>query len=305
MDLAVIIVTWNVRDLVLAALRSLLDDLAGWGARVIVVDNASSDGTPDAVREAFPQVEVIASDENLGFAAGNNLAMRRLMTDGLPRAVYLLNPDTETRSGATRILHDALFDLPRAGLVGARLYYGDGSHQDSAFAFPGIIQSLIDTWPVPARLHISRLNGRYPRALYEGGRPFPVDHTLGATMMLRGDVIEDVGIFDEGFFMYCEEIDWSMRIRASGREIYCIPAAEVIHYQGQSTRQIRTRSVLNLWRSRIRLFEKHYSPLKVALLRGVIRVGMRHQIARARADDSLTPEQRAALIAAYEEVMAL
>jgi N-acetylglucosaminyl-diphospho-decaprenol L-rhamnosyltransferase len=317
MELAVVIVSWNTRDLTLDTLRTLYQDLETNGpqAQAWVVDNASSDGTPDAIRSQFPQVTLVASEINLGFAAGNNHALNRMgfgnercTADDLPRAVYLLNPDTQTQMGATRTLYDALFALPRAGVVGAQLAYEDGSFQHGAFRFPGLGQLIIDLFPVPGRLYESALNGRYPRQAYQGNTPFPVDHTLGATLMLRRDVIQQVGMFDEQYFMYCEEIDWSIRIRRAGWEIYCVPAARVIHLAGQSTRQIRPQSVINLWRSRMRLFEKYYSRPQLILARQVIRLGMRRQIAAARRacqKGDLTAEQCDDLIHAYRAVQTL
>lgn len=315
-DLAVIIVSWNTRALTLNALRTLYADLAQHGpaAEVWLVDNASTDGTPDQVRRAYPGTHVIESADNLGFAAANNLALSALGFGATgapapqPVAVYLLNPDTRTHLGATRALWDALFDLPKAGAVGARLTYGDGAFQHSAFRFPGLAQLVIDLFPVPARLHDTALNGRYPRALYSAGAPFPVDHTLGATMMLRRDAIRATGVFDEQFTMYCEEIDWSMRIRAAGYEIYCVPAAHVTHLAGQSTRQVRPQSILNLWRSRVRLYDKHASAGVRRAARWIIRAGMARKIAVAKRDfstGSLTAAQRDALIEVYRQIQRL
>jgi GT2 family glycosyltransferase len=315
-ELAVVIVSWNTRDLTLDALCTLFDDLNANGpaAQVWVVDNASRDGSPDAIRREFPQVELIVSTENLGFAGGNNHVLRMLgfsdtpapnSRDDAPRAVYLLNSDTRTQPGATRTLYDALFRLPRAGVVGAQLAYGDGSFQHGAFHFPGLRQLLVDLFPVPGRLHESAFNGRYPRSLFAAGVPFPVDHTLGATMMLRREVIEQTGLFDESYFMYCEEIDWSMRIRRAGWEIYTVPRARVIHLAGQSTKQIRAASIVNLWRSRWLFFERYYSPLKRLLARQLIRRGMQRQITlteHAYAAGELATEQRDALIGAYRTV---
>lgn len=319
-ELAVIIVSWNTRELTLDALRTLFADLDAHGpqAEVWVVDNASTDGSPAAIRAAFPRVHMLACHENLGFAGGNNHALRELgfsatpraATDPttLPRAVYLLNSDTRTHSGATRALFDALFQLPRAGVVGARLEYADGTFQHSAFGFPGISQLVVDLFPVPGRLHNSRLNGRYPLARYAAGAPFPVDHTLGATMMLRREAILATGLFDEQFFMYCEEIDWSMRIRRAGWEIYTVPRARVTHLAGQSTQQVRPQSVTNLWRSRLRLYDKHYSRIKRQIARRLIGWGMRRkqvQAQQALAAGELSPAQHADLLAAYRTVRQL
>lgn len=310
-DLAAIIVTWNVRALALDALRTLTADLetTGLNAQVWVVDNASADGTPGAIRAEFPQVRLIESDTNLGFGAGNNAALRALgfcdsptpNPDG-PRAVFLLNPDTLVQPGAVGALHAALFGLPRAGVVGARLSYEDGAFQHSAFRFPGLMQIAFDLLPMPdrvrGRFYDTRLNGRYSRALYAKGQPFPVDHTLGATMMLRREAIEQTGLFDEQFYMYVEEIDWSMRIRRAGWEIYTVPAAHIIHLEGRSTKQARPESLVNLWRSRFRFYTKHYPPAKVALARLLVGLGMRLKIMRGR--QSGDP-----LIEAYRAVMGL
>jgi GT2 family glycosyltransferase len=279
--LAVIIVTWNTRDLTVNALRSLYADLetSGLTAVVYVVDNASTDGTAESIRVLFPQVKLIVSAENLGFGGANNLAIRQIMTEpDPPTAIYLLNSDTLTQIGATRALYDALFSNPRIGLVGARLSYEDGSFQHSAFAFPGLKQLWVEFFPTPGRLIESTFNGRYPKSLYERGTPFPVDFVLGATMMLRREVIEQMGMFDEQFFMYCEEIDWEWRIHDAGWQVMCVPAAQVTHLAGQSTRQVRPRSLVNLWTSRLLLAKKHYPRWKHPLARILIALGSRRKL---------------------------
>jgi len=308
-DLAVIIVTWNVRHLIEQALQSLLDDLgqSGLTARVIVVDSASSDGTPDLVAARFPQVDLIASDENLGFGRANNTGMQRLGFDGslppdrLPRAVYLLNPDTITQVGATRTLYDALFSQANVGLVGAQLSYGDGSFQHGAFTFPGLRQLWAEFFPIPGRWRESRFNGRYARALYHAGQPFPVDFTLGATMMLRREVILQTGMFDEAYFMYCEEIDWAWRIHAAGWDVWCVPAAHVVHLSGQSSGQVRPRSVVHLWESRLRFIGRAYPRWKQSLARLIIRTGMGRKIRQLPPDDP----HRDALREAYQMIQTM
>lgn len=292
-ELAIILVTWNVRELALNALRSLFADLDTHGpnADVYVIDNASSDGTAEAVAAAFPQVKLTASAENLGFVKGNNLALRQIgfgtSTVELPQAVYLLNPDTITQSGATRALYDALMAHPSWGLVGAALHYEDGSFQHSAFAFPGLKQLWTEFFPTPGRLIEGSFNGRYPQALYYAGKPFPVDFVLGATMMLRREVVELTGMFDEQFFMYCEEIDWAWRIRKAGWDVYCVPQAQVTHLSGQSTGQARPQSIRYLWTSRLRLFDKYFPRWKLWLARRMVAVGMRRKIQQAKTSADL------------------
>lgn len=311
-ELAVVIVTWNVRNLALNALQSLFADLSADGpaAAVYVVDNASSDGTAEAVARAFPQVRLIASHQNLGFGAANNRALREigfgsLPSSELPRAVYLLNPDTLTHPGATRTLFDTLMADPQLGLVGAGLEYEDGAFQHAAFQFPGLRQLWVEFFPIPGRLYESRFNGRYPRQWYKAGQPFAIDFPLGATMMLRREVIEQTGGFDEQFFMYCEEIDWAWRIHKAGWQVRCVPAARVTHLEARSTRQIRPQSIINLWRSRLLLYRKHYPAWKVWAARHMIAQGMQRKIARTQHDTSLSDEQRGALVDAYTTVRKL
>ena len=308
--LAIIIVTWNVRDLTLACLESLYADLerSGLSAAVWIVDNASRDGTLDAVRANFPQTKIIASDKNLGFAGGNNAALRAIgfpdgEADSLPQAVLLLNPDTIVRPSALNALLEIFTSLPQVGVAGPRLFYEDGSFQHSAFAFPGLGQLAIDLFPFPARLRESSLNGRYPRLLYDRNRPFPIDHPLGAAMLLRREAIRQVGLMDEGYHMYCEEIDWAMRIKRAGWQAYCVPAAEVVHYSGQSTRQMPSQSIINLWSSRLRLYALNYAPIKRWLALAILRAGMNRQIRLVARDSSVDEETRAEIVAAYASIL--
>jgi len=283
--LSVVIVSWNVRDLLAGCLHSLLADLnrSRFEAWVWVVDNASTDGTPEMVARDFPTVHLIASRENLGFAAGNNLALKSVLreTEHATRNtqyVWLLNPDTEVLPGATAALVEALEAHPRTGVAGAKLLYPDGSLQHAAFRFPGLAQLAFDLFPLPARLYDTRLNGRYPRRLYEGTVPFRVDHPLGAAMMVRTEAIRQVGLMDEGYRMYCEEIDWCWRMRRAGWKALCVPTAQVIHHAGQSTGQVPIPSFINLWTSRARLYRKHHGPVRRRLARALVRLGMRRRM---------------------------
>lgn len=294
-DLAIIIVNWNVRDLLAACLRSVQADLASsnLSAQIWVVDNDSSDGSVEMLRRDFPKLHLINSDRNLGFAAGNNAALRAIgfadpsrpsaipPAETLPVAVLLLNPDTELHPGALRSLVDFLRRTPQAGIAGAQLLFGDGSFQHSVFDFPGLWQLAIELLPGPGRLVESRLNGRYPRRLYEQNHPFKVGHPLGAAICVRSAAIKQVGLLDEQYHMYVEEVDWSKRIQAAGWQAYCVPAAKVTHLGGQSSTQIQMTSFVNLWRSRRRFYDKHYPALKVWLARQIVQAGMRRMANQA------------------------
>jgi N-acetylglucosaminyl-diphospho-decaprenol L-rhamnosyltransferase len=288
LDIAIVIVTWNNADIIGNALQSLIDDLQTTALthQIWVADSASSDNTVELIRTDFPDVNLIASDENIGFSRSNNLAMREIGFEGdlsekeLPRVVYLLNPDTITHQGATQTLYDTLMNHEEVGSVGARLTYGDGSFQHSAFMFPDLGQIWTEFFPVPGRFIEGSFNGRYEKAKYQSDKPFAVDFTLGATMMLKREILMQTGLFDEDFLIYCEEVDWAWRIHKAGWTIMCVPQAHVTHLGGQSTSQVRAWSVLNLWKSRLHLYDKHYSSWKRWLAHRLVMLGMRRKISK-------------------------
>ncbi|MCS7055842.1 MAG: glycosyltransferase [Thermoflexales bacterium] len=276
--LAVVIVSWNVRDLLRTCLDSLLADLEASGipSCIVVVDSASTDETPAMVRAEFPAVELIACDDNIGYVKGNNLALTHLGIAGKVgqavaqparlacasfRFAWLLNPDTVVHRGAAKALLDFMEAHPRCGLCGPKLLNPDGSLQHGAFALPGLVQLALETQPVLWRFRDTWLDGRYAAAQYEGP-PFRVGHPLGAAMFARVEAIRQVGLLDEGFEMYAEEVDWAMRMHKAGWEIWCVPQAVVTHYGGASSGQVSERAERLKWRSRQRYYRKHYGPLK-------------------------------------------
>jgi N-acetylglucosaminyl-diphospho-decaprenol L-rhamnosyltransferase len=312
MDLAVIIVSYNTRDLLANCLKSVSAGLARseLAGEVWVVDNASADGSAQMVCERFPLVHLVAHDENVGFAAGNNLALSAMGwgQDTTSRHVLFLNPDTRVMGDALGELIRFLDGMPRAGVAGARLVHDDGSFQHSAFAFPGLMQIFFDFFPLHHRLLDSRLNGRYARRLYEAGRPFPVDHPLGAAMMVRGDTLLKVGAFDERFFMYCEEIDLCRRIKSAGWAIYCVPRAEIVHLVGQSTRQFRDQMFVSLWRSRYLMFDKQETRVFRWAVRRLVRLGLwaeGRRVRRAHHRGEIGTMDLEGRLAAYRQVAAL
>lgn len=331
-DLAVVIVSYNVRQLLRECLRSLLASLnrsANLQAEVWVVDNASSDGSAAMVRDRFPQVRLLVSEENLGFAAGNNLVLRLLgfadrpgadgqrvlsqsfsvlsdgvpRSDGSPRYVWLLNPDTVVLDDAPAQMVAFLDNWPEVGACGAYLRYPDGRFQHAAFRFPGLTQIALDLCPPPGRLSRllldSRLNGRYSQRLYDSGQPFPVDFVLGAALMVRGAAIHQVGLLDEGYFMYCEEMDWQRRLRAAGWPVYLVPTARVVHCGGASTAQFRASMFVALWRSRLRYFRRYHGLFFNRLASGLIKLELWMAARRAR---RLVLPDLAERLAAYAEV---
>ena len=309
LDLAVVVVSYNTRALTLDCLRSVYRELesAELDSRVWVVDNASADESSAAIARDFPQAILIASKENLGFAGGTNLALHQIgALAAQPRHVLLLNPDTLVEPGALRTMVRFLDGNPHVGVAGAQLCYADGRFQHGAFRFPTLAMAFLEFWPIHKSLLDSRLNGRYPRARYEAGSPFPIDHPLGAAMMVRWEVIAQHGMLDDGFFMYCEEVDWCMRIKKAGWSIYCVPQARVAHLGGQSAQQFRDARFVALWRSRFRLFRKHYGRTYQIMARAIVRAGLARSIrqleAQVRAGTVAEGEARSR-IGAYRTVM--
>jgi hypothetical protein len=310
MQIAVIIVNYRTRALLHAALQSVYTaQLPRDSAlRVIVVDNASGDGSAEMVAQHFPQATLIVSPSNLGFTGGNNLALHLLglrvtppaaahqflaampVAHVTPRYTLLLNPDTELAPDALLQMVDHMERSPRTAICGAHLHYGDGTFQHGAFAFPTLAQVALDFFPlvgVPGaqRIRASRLNGRYPDKLWQGKTAFPVDFVLGAAMFVRAAAINDVGGLDDGYFMYCEEMDWALRMGRAGWKIYALPTAHVTHHEGQSSRQARWASYEQLWRSRFRFYAKHsdrYPGVYRLLVRFLVRMGSAWRSHQAR-----------------------
>ncbi|HEX2910120.1 MAG TPA: glycosyltransferase family 2 protein [Chloroflexia bacterium] len=278
-DLSIVIVSYNTSGLLRKCLQAVYaNPHHHYRFEVLVVDNNSKDDSVSMVRAEFPQAHLIANNENRGFAAASNQALSVARGDYL----VLLNPDTEVVDDALWKMVAFLEAEPQAAIVGPALLYPDGSFQEGAFHFPGLGQLFFEFFPLNWRFTRSRLNGRYPRRLYEGEFPqaFEIDFPLGACLMVRRAVLEKIGLMDEDFFMYMEEIDWCYRVKQSempagyspvglrfraGRrkphhwKIYCLPSARIIHHAGASTRQFREDMQVQLWRSRFYFFRKHYS----------------------------------------------
>jgi hypothetical protein len=300
-DLSVIVVSYNVEGLLRRCLESIYRDLAPSALEfeLLVVDNASTDGSGEMVRACFPQARLLQNQTNRGFAAAVNQALAL----GQGRFFLLLNPDTEVLDQAPTKLLAFLQANPQAGMVSGQLLNPDGSFQHGVFRFPTLWMSFFDFFPLNHRLLNSRLNGRYALGQQE---PFEIDHPLGACMMVRREAVESVGPLDEGFYIYCEEIDWCMRLRKGGWRIYCQPQARIVHYGGQSTRQAAPAMFVELHRSRMRLFQKHYSPLFLWAHRRIVRLGVRRQMARLGRrfrEGAISRDERDAWLLAYRQVL--
>ncbi len=262
-DLSIVIVNWNVRDLLRRCLNSVLSSsqYPAAGIEVIVVDNGSSDGSVEMVRAEFPGVHLIANAENRGFPAANNqgLAVAR------GRYVLLLNPDTEVVRDALATMVAFADAHPDVGMVGPQLLNSDGSVQSSRRRFPTLATAFFEsTWL--ARYAPRRLLERYEFLDQSDDVTQDVDWLYGAALMARREAIEQVGPMDEGYFMYSEELDWCRRFRESGagssgrrgwRVVY-LPTAQVIHHEGKSSEQVVAARHTHFQTSKVRYFHKYH-----------------------------------------------
>jgi len=261
--LSVIIVSWNVRDLLDHALDAVYT--AGTHTpelEVIVVDSASVDGTPEMIRERYPQVHLIASDENLGFAKGNN----RGIAEAHGEYLLLLNADTVVRGDALAVLVSTLQEHPDAGMVGPRLLNADGTTQSSRRRIPTLpVLFLESTWlqGLAPRRQLARF---YVEDVADDKVQL-VDWLTGAAMLIRREVLDDVGGLDEGFFMYSEELDWCHRIGDAGWKIIYTPAAQIVHYGGKSSEQVAPARHIYFQSSKIRYASKYHGWLAAEALR--------------------------------------
>jgi GT2 family glycosyltransferase len=268
---SIIVVSWNTRDLLEQCLTSISQssvtgDLC---TEVIVVDNASSDGSAEAAR-AFSGVEVVALSHNIGYGRANNLGIQR----GSGRYFLILNPDTILRTGSVEGLVDFADRVPRAGIVAPRLLNEDHTVQASAFKFPTLAMAAIDLFPLPTwlpgrlRAHLlnSGFNGRYAIE-QQANEPFQMQHPLGACMLIRRAAYEECGGFDANIFMYSEEIDLALRYAHAGWQCWQVPRARVVHLGGRSTSQAPVAMHRELWRSRLYIYRKHRSGLAYAALK--------------------------------------
>lgn len=292
-DLSVIIVSWNVRDLLRACLASLTADAVSAAAgasqpafstEIIVVDNASADGSATMVAAEFcsaanaaaefPTVRLIASPENRGFTGGNNQGLA--LAQG--RYILFLNPDTVVMPGSLATMVAYMEAHPTVGALGPRLRYGDGSLQSSQRRFPTLATALFESTPFAWHWPDNRWARAYRleddgRRMTDDGRSAGfqpatrVDWVTGAAILTRREVLDQVGGFDEGYFMYSEELDWCRRVVMAGWPIVYLPTAEIIHYEGKSSEQVPAARHIRFHRSRVRYFRKFHGAAAAETLR--------------------------------------
>ena len=256
-EISIIIVSYNVRQLLTECIASVINACRGIEHEIIVVDNASADGSAETVIKQFPQVKIIANAENKGFSSANNQGYK--ISQG--RYVLLLNPDTTVKPGAVKTVLDFLKAAPKAGLAGCRLLTGSGRLQPSIINYPSITENILTA------LYLDRLfyQNRWKRTYYRE-KPLAIDIPAGAFMMADRQVLGQGPLFDEGYFMYSEEAGLSWRLKAQGFQNYYVPGAEIIHLGEQSTSPREAEMYRMLQASKLRYYYGHYRPAKAFFL---------------------------------------
>lgn len=278
LDLSIVIVNWNTGDLLRDCLTSVYASEGDFAFEVVVVDNCSQDSSCSVVRDEFPWVHLIESEINGGYACANNLGLRRL----LARYYLLLNTDTILPPRALQEMLEFMNAHPEVGIAGPKLVMSDGSLDLACRrSFPTVENSCYKLFGLSRLFPNSRRFGAYNLTYLDPDETSEVDSVVGAFMMVRGEVVEEVGGLDEEFFMYAEDLDWALRAKQAGWKVYYYPEVTVLHYKRQSSDQNRSRARYEFWRAMYIFYRKHYAeetPLLIhyLVLGGlVLRGGMR------------------------------
>ena len=278
-DATVIVVSLNTRELLAACLGSVGASV-GATYEVYVVDNGSSDGSLEMVDREFPQVRLIRNDSNRGFAAANNVAIR--LAGG--RYVLLLNPDTVIPPDLLREMIAFMDDNKPTGICGPKVLFPDGRFQSCGYRFPSPLAEVRQSKNLDKLLR--RIVGSDTPLKIESA-PGEVDWVDGACLLIRREVIAQIGLLDEQYFLYAEELDWCFRARKAGWAIYALPEIEMLHHQGQSSAQISDFSLAHLIETRLRYYRKNHG-LGVAVAMSLLYVaGCLRQLNRNRRKETV------------------
>ncbi|MDZ7264434.1 MAG: glycosyltransferase [candidate division KSB1 bacterium] len=255
MDITIIIVNYNVKEFLEQAIASIKKSCTGWQYEIFVVDNASTDGSVQAIRQKFPDVQLIVNAENRGFAAANNQALRQASGE----YILLINPDTIVQEDTFSVIIDFFQHHADCGMVGCKILNPDGSLQLAcrrSFPTPWVaftkISGLSRLFPRSRLFGSYNLTYRDPNAIDE------VEAISGSFMFFRRQVLNDVGFLDEAFFMYGEDLDWCFRVREAGWKIYYVPTTKIIHFKGESSKKSHRDLMIEFYRAMKLFVEKHY-----------------------------------------------
>ncbi len=252
--LSAAIVNWNTRDLLLGALTSIYAAPPSFPLEVIVVDNASSDGSAEAVAARFPQVRLIASPDNRGYAQGNNQAIEA----ACGAYILLLNPDVVLPPGALDRAVGFMEQHPQAGALGVRQVHPDGRLQRSVRGFPSPLAVWWELIGLSRLLPRSPFFGAYRMTWFDYAHVAEVDQPMGTFLLIRRAALEQVGLLDEAFPIFFNEVDWCLRCKRAGWKIYFTPDVEIVHYGGASTAQVGAAMAWESRRGLLRFYAKHY-----------------------------------------------
>jgi GT2 family glycosyltransferase len=252
---SVIIVNWNGRDYLLQCLASLTPEVCRYPMEIIVVDNASSDGSPEAVEVQFPHVRLIRSGANLGFAKGNNLGIAQ----SRGRYLALINSDIKVLKNCLSRLVEYCDGHLDAGMVGPRVIGGDGKLQRTVRGFPGLWNMFCRAIALDVTLSACKVFSSYSLAHWSQEDLRTVDILGGCFWVVRREALKDVGLLDESFFMYGEDMDWCRRFWAAGWKLVYVPMAETIHYGGGSSANAPVRFFIEKQRADLLYWKKHHS----------------------------------------------
>lgn len=261
-DVSIIVVSYNTREVLRQCLHSVIQESHDLRAEIIVVDNASTDGSPQMIHAAFPEILLLRSEVNLGFGAANNLALK----GARGRYFVLLNSDAFFTSGALGRAIQHMDETPDCGLGGARLVGRDGSTQPSSRCFHSVLNDVLVLSGLASRYPKSRFFGRFDRSWADPHAPACVDWVPGAFCILRPEALHRVGLFDPAFFLYYEEVDLCLRLQRAGFAVWSWPDIVIVHIGGESSRSrsdlefSHQASQVVLWRMRSTLlyYRKHH-----------------------------------------------
>jgi GT2 family glycosyltransferase len=259
---SVVIVNWNTSELLLNCVQSIFEHTDEKNYDIWVVDNASTDNSVEALRAKYPEVKLIASQKNLGFAGGNNLALEKISG----KYALLLNTDTLVKPNAFDHLLSFMENNPGVGAVGPYLLNPDGSMQISCYPFPTLFREF---WRM-FHFDLAYPIGTYQMSAWDLQCNRQVDSIQGACMLVRKAALDQIGFFDSSYFMYTEEIDLCYRLHQAGWSLFWIPEAKVVHFGGQSTRKVASKMFLSLYQTKVQFFRKHHGNIAAVLYKIIL-----------------------------------
>lgn len=276
-DLGIIIVNWNTSDELERCLHTIFASKGDFSYQVVLVDNASSDGSPAMVREKFPDVDVLALDENLGFPKGNNVGLRHLgyhdkdnVAEDAPRYALLLNPDTEVPADALYSMVQFMDSRPDIGIAGPKLVLPDGSLDKACRrGFPTPLVSFYHFAGLAKLFPKNEQFGRYNMTFADPDDELEVDSVVGAYLQIRKETIEKIGLMDESYFMYAEDIDWCFRAKEAGWKVWYYAPVTIYHVKRAASKK-NVKAQFEFWRAMLIFYRKHYRQTTPTIVHSLI-----------------------------------